>query len=135
MLIVTNWTARMPPHMVRVFRYQSGKSPLFHAMKKLSNLNGPDGVSEAISLGIPGRNDATAIQANGTAHSKAAALTPSSRMRRHSAFIMYAALERAERDQRQRQQCGDADHRRRRGEPKIVILRCLLIDVIEQEVS
>src|SRR5215470_16221881 len=101
MLIVTSWTARMPPHMASVFRYQSGKSPLFHAMAKLSSPNGPAGVSEAISVGTPGRNDATAIQANGTTHSKAAALTPSSRTRRHSAFIMDTALERAERDQRQ----------------------------------
>src|SRR3974377_681796 len=99
MLIVTSWTARMPPHMASVFRYQSGKSPLFQAMAKLPNPNGPVGDSEAISLGTPRRTDATAIQANGTAHSKAAALTPSSRTRRHSALIVYPALERAERDQ------------------------------------
>jgi hypothetical protein len=54
MLIVANWTARMPPHIVRVFMYQSGKSPLFHAMAKGSNPNGPAGVSEAISVGTPG---------------------------------------------------------------------------------
>ena len=33
--------------------------------------NGPAGVSEAMSGGTPGRSDATAIQANGTAHSSA----------------------------------------------------------------
>src|SRR5579862_9995521 len=125
----------MPPHSNRVLRYHSGKFPLCQAAAKLPNPNGPAGVSEAMSAGTPGRKDATAIQANGTAHSAAAAPATIDTATRPLAFIVDPALEGAERDNRQGQQRRDADHRGRRSEPIIVILRCLLIDVIEQEVG
>src|SRR5215469_164879 len=135
MLIVTSCTARMPPHIRKVLRYHSGKLPLFHASAKFVRPNGPAGVSEAMSGGTPGRSDATAIHANGTAQTSAAALAASIAQRRPSTLIMHAAFDKAERDQRQRQQRGDADHRRRRGEACVVVLRGLLVDVIEQEVG
>src|SRR5215471_8530123 len=97
MLTVTSCTARMPPHRVSVLRYHSGKLPLVHAAAKLPRPNGPAGDSEAISGGTPGRSAATAIQANGTAQTSAAALAASSPARRHSAFIMDPALDQPER--------------------------------------
>src|ERR1700683_5705038 len=135
MLIVTSCTARMPPHIRSVFKYHSGKFPLRHASAKLPSPNGPDGVREAMSGGTPGRSEATAIQANGTAQISAAALAAMSAQSRPSTLIMHPALDQAERDQRQGEESGDADHRCRRGEPGVVILRRLLIDVIEQEVG
>src|SRR5271170_450176 len=135
MLIVTSCTTRMPPHIANVFRYQSGKLPLCHASAKLARPNGPPGVSEAMSSGTPGRSAATAIQANGTAHSSAIALTAASPARRHLALIMNSALDQPERGQRQCEQRGDADHRRRRGQPRVVILGRLLVDVIKQQVG
>src|SRR5580698_9708334 len=81
MLIVTSCTMRMPAHIRKVLKYQSGKLPLLHASAKLSKPNGPDGVSEAMSTGTPGRSEATAIQANGTAQTSAAALAASSAQR------------------------------------------------------
>src|ERR1700732_5137302 len=130
----------MPPHTASVLRYHTRKSPIRHASAKLLRVTGPAGVSEAISAGTPGRNDATAIQANGTAHSKAVAPTAISPNRRPSAcmpsaFIVDATLERAERQQRERQQRRHADHGRRRGEPGIVVLCRLLVDVIQDEVG
>jgi hypothetical protein len=44
---------------------------------EIAEPNGPDGVSEAMSGGTPGRSEATAIQANGTAQNSAAALAAS----------------------------------------------------------
>src|SRR3984893_7740103 len=119
----------MPPHIMSVFRYQSGKLPLCQASAKLRNPNGPAGVSEAMSAGTPGRSAASAIHANGTIQTSAAALAAASAMRRHSAFIMDPALEQAERQQRQGQQSRNADHGSRGGEPDIVILRRRLLHV------
>src|SRR5580704_3408073 len=135
MLTVASCTARMPPHMTRVLRYQRGKLPLVHASTKLPRSNGPEGVNEAMSGGTPGRSAATAIQAKGTAHSNAAALAASSARSLPSAFILNPALDQAKRGQAQRQKRGDTDHGRRRREPGIVILRRLLVDVIEQQVG
>src|SRR5580658_5989622 len=114
MLIVTSCTARMPPHITIVLRYQSGKLPLFHASAKLSSPNGPAGVSEAMSGGTPGRSEATAIHANGTAQTSAAALAAMSAICRPSALIMDAALDQPERGQGQGEERGDAHHGRRR---------------------
>src|ERR1700722_13191690 len=100
MLMVTSCTARMPPHIRSVLRYHSGKLPLVHASAKLLRPNGPAGVSEAMSDGTPGRSEATAIQANGTAHISAAALAAMSAQSRSSALIMDPALDQPERDQR-----------------------------------
>src|SRR5271155_3248939 len=99
MLIVTNCTARMPPHITTVLKYHSGKLPLFHASTKLLNPNGPAGVNEAMSGGRPGRSDATAIQAKGTAQTSAAALAASSPQSLPSALIMNAAFDEPKRDQ------------------------------------
>src|SRR5271155_76663 len=104
MLMVTNWMTRMPPHIRNVLRYHSGKLPLFHASTKLPSPNGPAGVSEAMSGGTPGRSDATAIQANGTAQSSAAALVASNAQSLPSTFIMDAAFDEPERDQREAEQ-------------------------------
>src|SRR5580704_1080008 len=87
MLIVTNCTARIPPHITTVLKYHSGKLPLFHASTKLLSPNGPGGVSEAMSGGTPGRSDATAIQANGTVQTSAATLAASSAQSLPSALI------------------------------------------------
>src|SRR5215470_13968622 len=125
----------MPPHTRTVLKYHSGKLPLRHASTKLTMPKGPDGVSAAMSAGTPGRNDATAIHRNGTAHSTAAAPAMTSTSARLSALIMNAALEGAEREEGQRQQRADADHGGRGGEAGVVVLRRLLIDVIEQEVG
>src|SRR5215472_14828059 len=135
MLIVTNCTARMPPHISNVLRYQSEKLPLFHASTKLPRPNGPDGVNEAISGGTPGRSAATAIHANGTAQISAAALAATSAQSLPLTRIVDAALDQPEREQRQREQRRNANHRRRRRETRVVVLRRLLIDVIQQEIG
>src|SRR5882672_5170501 len=101
MLIVTSCTARMPPHITSVLRYHSGKLPLSQASAKLRRPNGPAGVREAMSGGTPGRNEATAIQANGTAQTSAAALATRSAQSLPSTLIVHAALDKPERDQRQ----------------------------------
>src|SRR5580700_3235019 len=128
MLTVTSCTARMPPHITIVLRYQSGKSPLVHASAKLPRPNGPAGVSEAMSGGTPGRSEATAIHANGTAQRSAAALAAISARCRPSALIMGPALDQPERGHGQGQESSDADHRRRRSEPGVIVLRRLLVD-------
>src|SRR5215469_3210485 len=135
MLTVTSCTARMPTHINVVFKYHSGKFPLAHASAKLPSPNGPAGVSEAMSEGMPGRSDATAIHANGTAHRSAAALAATYAHSRPSALIMDPALDQPERDHRHGEKRGNTDHRCRRGEPGVIVLRRLLIDVIEQEVG
>ena len=96
MLTVTSCTVRMPPHINSVFTYHSGKFPLAHASAKFESPNGPVGVSEAMSGGTPGRSEAIAIQANGTAHRSAAVLTAASTQSRPSALIMDPALEHPE---------------------------------------
>jgi hypothetical protein len=107
----------MPPHIKTVFRYHNGKFPLAHASAKLLSANGPFGVSEAISGGTPERRDATAIQANGTNHKSAAALTAASAHSQPSALIVNTALDQPERDYCHGKQRGDADYRRSRGQP------------------
>src|ERR1700732_2174134 len=107
MLTVTTCTARMPPHMIRVWRTQSGKLPLVQASLKLPRLNGPLGISEAISGGTPGRSEATAIHANGTAQTRAAALAAISARCRPSALIMGPALDQPERGHGQGQESSD----------------------------
>src|SRR5271154_4822460 len=134
MLIVTSCTTRMPPHIRTVLKYHSGKLPLCHASAKLVRPNGPLGASEATSGGTPGRSDATAIQANGTAQSSAAALVASNAQSLQSTFIMDAAFDEPERDQREAEQRRNTDDRRRRVGASVVILRRLLVDVIEQQV-
>src|SRR5579862_29809 len=124
----------MPPHTKTVLRYQRGKLPLCHAPAKLSKPNGPAGVRDAISEGAPGRSEATAIHANGTAQRIAAPPAASSTATRRSALIMDAAFERAERDERQRQQDRYADDGRGGGKAGVVVLRGLLVDVIKEQV-
>ena len=128
----------MPPHTRTVLRYHSGKLPLFQASAKLSQPERPGGVSEAMSSAPArrGRSDATAIQANGTAQTSAAAQRPQvAPAAAPHALIMDAAFESAERDHRQREQRRDADHGRRRGEAGVVVLLRLLVDVIEQQIG
>src|SRR5580700_8205410 len=110
MLTVTSCTARIPPHITSVLRYQRGKLPLLQASVKLLRLNGPPGVSEAMSDGTPGRSEATTIHANGTAHSNEAVLAASSAQTRPSALIMDPTLDQPERGHAQRQERCDADH-------------------------
>src|SRR5580658_3591855 len=131
MLTVTSCTARMPPHITIVLRYQSGNSPLVHASAKLPRPNGPAGVSEAMSGGTPGRSEPTAIHANGTAQRSAAALAAISARCRPSTLIMDPAFDQPERGEGEGQQRRDADYGRRRSEPGIIVLRRLLVDVIE----
>jgi hypothetical protein len=80
----------MPPHIKTVLRYQSGKLPLFQASAKLLSPKGPEGVSDAMSGGTPGRSEATAIQAKGTAQNNAAALAASSAQSRPLPLISLA---------------------------------------------
>src|SRR5580693_523550 len=135
MLTVTSCTARMPPHIRNVLRYQSGKLPLVQASRKLLKSNGPDGVREAMSGGTPGRSEATAIQANGTAQRSAAALAAISARWRPLTLIMDRALDQPERGHSECQQRRDADHGGRRGKACVRVLRRLLVDVKEQEVG
>src|SRR5579863_8479212 len=115
MLTVASCTARMPPHISTVLRYQSGKLPLVHASLKLPRLNGPPGVREAMSAGTPGRSEATAIHANGTAQTSAAALAAIRPRLRPLALIMDPALDQPERGHREGQKGCDTDDRRGRG--------------------
>src|SRR6476660_7280839 len=82
----------MPPHTMSVFRYQSGKLPLCQASAKLRNPNGPAGVSEAMSAGTPGRSVASAIHANGTIQTSAAALAAATPIRCHFRLIRDISL-------------------------------------------
>src|ERR1700733_1711589 len=130
--MVTHWTARMPPHSRMVLRYQSGKWPEVQASVKFARLNGPAGNSEAMSAApaSPGRRLATAIQANGIAHSSAMAHSSSVTILR---FIMNPAFERTQRHDGQREQECNADYGRRRGETGVVVLMRLLVDIVEQQ--
>src|SRR5580692_977869 len=133
--MVRHWTARMPPHISTVLRYHSGKWPSVQASEKLLKANGPAGRSEARSIAPAwlGRRLATAIQANGIAHSSAAAHSSSRTSGRASGFIVDASLQGAQRDDRQGEQDGDADYGGGRGEADVVVLRGLLVDVIQQQ--
>src|SRR5579863_7226644 len=135
MLTVASCTARMPPHISTVLRYQSGKLPLVHASLKLPRLNGPEGLREAMSAGTPGRSEATAIHANGTAQTSAAALAAIRPRLRPLALIMSPALDQPKRSHGERQQRRDADYRRGRGQPGVGVLCRLLVDVIEQKIG
>jgi len=72
----------------------SGKLPLAKASAKFRGEKGPVGVSKTISGGPPGRSNATAIHANGTAHGNAAAPTANIAISRKSAFMIGTAFER-----------------------------------------
>src|ERR1700677_4154396 len=121
----------MPPQSKIVLPYQSGKWPDAQASAKFARLNGGAGSKDARSAdpALPCRKLASAIQANGTAHSKAAAQGNS--MTRNLSFIMDPALQVAQGNHRQGKQERHADHRRGRRQAGIVILMRLLIDVIQ----
>src|ERR1700742_4378605 len=100
--MVTHCTSRMPPHSSTVLRYQSGKCPSLQASAKFDKANGPAGNSEAMSSApaSSGRNDATAIQANGIAQSNDAAQSSSVTSQGVSRLIVDPALQRTQRHDR-----------------------------------
>src|SRR6267378_969420 len=121
------------------------KSALSKASMKFSSVGCSGGSSEAMSRLPPvsGLKAATSIHRNGVVHTKAtlqsSAALPScagcQRMSRLLCGMIGAAFETLEADERQRQQDGDADHRRRRRLARVVEFVGVLVDVIEQEIG
>ena len=118
----------MPPHSRIVLPYHSGKCPDAQASAKFARLNWGSGNNDVRSLIEPApasRTLASAIHANGKIHSKAAA------GRQHEPatlrFIVDAALQVAQRDDRDGEQECHAGYGRGRGQANIVVLMRLLI--------